>query len=519
MIFSILAVSSFLIIIQLNLSQNEKVQLTLLHINDLHGWLNPHDGFGGVATYMEYFRKEGFDPSEKDSSFLLFSGGDHNTGPAIATLSKGEAVIDVMNAMGFCAAAIGNHEFDYGVEWLMEGQNNSDFPLLSCNIYDVGTTDLANFSIPWVIQNHAGINVGIIGLTTITTYYSAHPKYTQYFDFGDYETALRKYVPVVRQAGADIIIALTHISYGSLSSLAQQVTDLKIAAFLGGHSGFGIENIGSSIVAVAGHYASQYAKIIISIDITNKKVISSSGVLIDNVEGNVESDPYIQSIVDSWEETIAAAEVITFTSEDIHSGSGIEVLVPNGFIYDFNYTYNIGLVNYGFPDYFRKGSISVADIVSVLPFENNLLAFNLTGQELQAIYHDRFEYIPHSGIRNNNGILQIQEEGIFTDINLSKTYNGLIADYLWYISFQEDFSTIGTGVHYRDAVITYFRQLDDLAKYTDPNHDLLPLSQIQHQLNHHSTYDLVIELKSCIIKHHRVDREKLVQRISPQTQY
>ena len=43
------------------------VDLTILHINDLHGWLNPHDGYGGVATYMGYFYEEGFDPTVENS--------------------------------------------------------------------------------------------------------------------------------------------------------------------------------------------------------------------------------------------------------------------------------------------------------------------------------------------------------------------------------------------------------------------------------------------------------------------
>lgn len=134
---------------------SDTVNLTIFHINDLHGWLNPHEYggtvYGGVATYMGYFKQDGYDPTEENSSFLLLSGGDQNTGPAIATLSKGEAVIDVMNAMGFDAAAIGNHEFDFGTNWLEKRQNLSTFPILSCNIYDVGTTDLANFTIPWVV--------------------------------------------------------------------------------------------------------------------------------------------------------------------------------------------------------------------------------------------------------------------------------------------------------------------------------------------------------------------------------
>ena len=120
------------------------VNLTILHINDLHGWLEPHDGFGGVATYMGYFKQEGY--TYDNDTFILLSGGDQNTGPAVATLSKGEAVIDAMNTMNFSAACIGNHEFDFGVEWLEKRKEMANFPILSCNIYDKGTTDLANFT-------------------------------------------------------------------------------------------------------------------------------------------------------------------------------------------------------------------------------------------------------------------------------------------------------------------------------------------------------------------------------------
>ena len=157
------------------LLSSDSVNLTILHINDWHGWLEPHDGRGGAATYSAYFQQEGYTSSD-NSSFLLLSGGDQNTGPAVATLTQGEAMIDVMNAMNFSASAIGNHEFDYGIEKMNYRQSIADFPLLSCNIFDVGTTNLANFTIPWVIQEHAGILVGIVGLTTIASYTAAHPK-------------------------------------------------------------------------------------------------------------------------------------------------------------------------------------------------------------------------------------------------------------------------------------------------------------------------------------------------------
>ncbi|MCK5305267.1 MAG: metallophosphatase, partial [Candidatus Heimdallarchaeota archaeon] len=200
------------------------VNLTILHINDIHGWIEPHDGYGGAATYMGYFNQEGY--TYDNDTFLLLSGGDQNTGPAVATLSKGEAVIEVMNTMNFSASCIGNHEFDFGVEWIENRKEMANFPILSCNIYDKGTTDLANFTVPYVVQNHGGINVGIIGLTTTSTYTSAHPKVTQDFDFWNFETSVRKYHDDVIAAGADVVIVLAHEVPSTLINLASAVDDL-----------------------------------------------------------------------------------------------------------------------------------------------------------------------------------------------------------------------------------------------------------------------------------------------------
>ena len=164
------------------------VNLTIFLVSDLHGWIQPHDGYGGVATLMGHFIQDGY--SSDNDSFLIFSGGDHNTGPAEATLSKGEAVIDVLNAMNFSAVAIGNHEFDYGVEVMELQKEQANFPLLASNIFDEGTTTIANFSVPYVIQEHAGIKVGIIGLTLDYLY----AKMDQDYDAGEYETSLMLYL-------------------------------------------------------------------------------------------------------------------------------------------------------------------------------------------------------------------------------------------------------------------------------------------------------------------------------------
>ncbi|MHA1591403.1 MAG: bifunctional metallophosphatase/5'-nucleotidase [Candidatus Heimdallarchaeaceae archaeon] len=454
------------------------VNLTILHINDMHGWIEPHDGYGGAATYMGYFNQEGY--TYDNDTFLLLSGGDQNTGPAVGTLSKGEAVIDVMNTMNFSASCIGNHEFDFGVEWIENRKEIANFPILSCNIYDKGTTDLANFTVPYVVQNHGGINVGIIGLTTTSTYTSAHPKVTQDFDFWNFETSVRKFYDDVLADGADVVIVLAHNSPNVLSSLATAVDDLNIALFLGGHGGTPtISYVGDSMVAMAGHYATQYAKIILSYDTVLESIVHKEGILVNNLEGGVTPVSEVQQVVDYWVNTVNATEILTNASEDVYDSypeSEIGNLITDGMMHNFSWDFNFAITNRGggLRDYFREGDITIADVVSVIPFENNILEITVTGAELNDIIRYNHGYNVYSGIiysySNNPSFhitsIKVYEAGIYVDIDMSKTYSGLMTDYTWWVNYQGEFSAYDTEVHYRDAVIGYFRTLDDISLYT-----------------------------------------------------
>ncbi len=463
--------------IQNNRFTADTVYLTILHINDWHGWLEPHDGRGGAATYMGYFKQEGFNAS--DDSFLLLNGGDENTGPAVATLTQGESMMDVMNAMNFTASAIGNHEFDYGIDWLNYRQNIANFPLLSCNIYDVGTTDLANFTIPWVVQEHAGIQVGIVGLTTTATYTAAHPKYTQYYDFGNYETALRNNVPAMRAAGADIIIALTHVVPNELKSLAADVADLNISVFLGGHGGTPtVTEVSGSIVAMAGHYAQQYIRIDLEVDATldPKVVVSQSGYLVANTEGGVTPDAEIQQVVDYWVDLVGADVVISYASTAVYDPSpesGIGNLVADGMLDYLNWTHDFSITNRGggIRDYFRAGDVTIGDVVSVIPFENNMLELSITGQELLDILTNGHGYHAIGNIRYNYSYdggfhitsAYINSTGTFEEIIPTNIYTGLMIDYMWWVSFKDVYTATDTGFMYRDAAINYISKIPDIS--------------------------------------------------------
>lgn len=112
-------------------------RVILLYTNDEHGWMAPTERSGGAAGMLQRWRDdEGF---TEDGPFLIVSGGDLWTGPALGTWFDGESMVDVMNTMGYHAATLGNHEFDFGREGLRLRADQAEFAFLGANVIDADT--------------------------------------------------------------------------------------------------------------------------------------------------------------------------------------------------------------------------------------------------------------------------------------------------------------------------------------------------------------------------------------------
>ena len=123
----------------------EPQTLTVLYTNDEHGWMAGEEKHGGAASMMYLWTtEEGY---TEEGSYLIVSGGDTWTGPAISSWFDGESMVEVMNEMGYDAAAIGNHEFDYGVDGLERRAAQAEFPYLSANI-QIAWNPATNLTLP-----------------------------------------------------------------------------------------------------------------------------------------------------------------------------------------------------------------------------------------------------------------------------------------------------------------------------------------------------------------------------------
>ena len=150
-------------------------RLTVLYTNDEHGWMEGASQGQGAANLLGLWReKEGYTP---DGPFLILSGGDNWTGPAISTWFQGQSMVEVMNAMGYAASAVGNHEFDFGLDVLKTRISEAHFPYVSANLrYQRDNSTPSDLGIqPYVVIDVNSLRVGITGLTTYATSHFDEP--------------------------------------------------------------------------------------------------------------------------------------------------------------------------------------------------------------------------------------------------------------------------------------------------------------------------------------------------------
>jgi len=214
--------------------------LTLVHLNDTHSHLESSPvslhidrqtstvrlgGFPRIKTFLDRLRAA-------DPELLLLHGGDAVQGTLYFSRFKGEVDFDFLNLLGIDALTFGNHEFDLGTGPIAGWIRRSRFPWLAANIDFSREPEIAPLVKPFLIREIHGEKVGIIGLTTSDT-----PLMTGDVGravFQDVKAAARREVARLSALGINRIIVLSHLGYRADLDLAVQVAGIDI--IVGGHS-------------------------------------------------------------------------------------------------------------------------------------------------------------------------------------------------------------------------------------------------------------------------------------------
>ena len=213
----------------------------ILVTSDVHCGISDGFGYEGVAQIRQMLEAQGI-------ATLLVDDGDSVQGETIGTLTQGEEIINLMNAMHYDVAIPGNHEFDYGMDQFMKLTEMAEFPYISCNFNLEGELVLK----PYVIQEVSGLKIAFVGVTTPVTYTTSTPAYFQneegefVYGFMQDETgeelyaSVQKAVDDARAEGVDYVYVMAHLG---LEAACQPWTYADVIShtngidvFLDGHS-------------------------------------------------------------------------------------------------------------------------------------------------------------------------------------------------------------------------------------------------------------------------------------------
>ncbi|MGY6031156.1 5'-Nucleotidase C-terminal domain-containing protein [Phytobacter sp. AG2a] len=402
--------------------------VTIYYTNDMHGHVSPEivpyvdkkrpiGGFATIAGVVNEAKKS-------ENNVFFFDAGDYFTGPAISTLTKGEAIIDIMNTMPYDAVLVGNHEFDHGHDNLVTQLSKLKFPVLLNNIF-YSKTNTPLIKTPYTIVERDGTKIGVIGAHGVSAFYEAVAA-------GVREgIEARDPVPYIKEAIAelkgkvDLVVLLIHegvparqSSFGSSDVARRLQEDIDMAGKLDGvdvlitgHAHVGTPEpikVNDTLVVSTDAYTIDMGKLVLDYNPTTKKVDGYNGKLITLYTDTYKADPVTQQKVDEWNEKLLkiTQQVIGHSPEVLTRSYGESsptgALITEALMYkvpeaDIAF-YNAGGIRADLP----KGNITIGDVINMYPFTNDVMSMELTGKDLRSVMSHAADL--------KNGILQVSKE-------------------------------------------------------------------------------------------------------------
>src|SRR2546427_5739121 len=217
--------------------------LTIVGINDVHGALLParaggRGEIGGADWFAGYLNAIRAEARERGAEVLVLDGGDEFQGTMISNQFGGRSVTEVFNAVGITAAALGNHEFDFGLQVLQERIAQARYPLLAANVFIAGTRRRPDWLRPSALVDAGGVKVGIIRLATRYTAPTANPIIVAGLEFVEGGPVAAQEADALRARGAAVVVICAHAGPLPPESEIQGVAEAvqgKVDAIVSGH--------------------------------------------------------------------------------------------------------------------------------------------------------------------------------------------------------------------------------------------------------------------------------------------
>ncbi len=458
----------------------------LLETTDFHGAIlggtrerrSQRPTGGSVALAAAIARERAVNPE----GTVLLDGGDLFQGTMISNLQYGRPVVEQMNALGYAAAAVGNHEFDWGVDTLANRVREMRFAALGANMIERKTGKLPKWARSDTTVLRRGVRVGIVGLAYPGTPRVTMPANVAHLRFEDDSTTAAVVSIRLRKAGATVVVGVGHIpaetdslrhARGDLARLGRVAT---VDAWLGGHSHNVVDDrVEGRPILIAGALGQYLAVVDLVVDPVKQKVLESTQ-RIYTVYADGPADSAWVDRVTRWNANVApvAATVLGDAAVALHRRR------PESTIGDFicdamraDAKVDMAFQNPGgMRADLDAGPITRGDVYAVMPFDNTIVTVELTGALVklaleQSLHNQRVTQV--SGIRYTIDASKPDFQKIAgltladgTPIDEQKTYKVAANNFMasggdHYDALAQGKNRLDTGRMIRDAMETWVK--------------------------------------------------------------
>ena len=399
--------------------------LTILHTNDFHARFEPISAYDSGCSQEDNAAGECFggtarlvtaiaDARARSNNSILVDGGDQFQGTLFYTYYKGAMAAEFMNKLGYDAMTVGNHEFDDGPEVLRGFLDAVEFPVLMSNADVSGEPLLADVLMKSTVIEQGGEKIGLIGLTPQDTDELASPG--DKIIFTDPSDAVQGEVDKLTEQGVNKIIVLSHSGYGVDQQVAANTTGVDV--IVGGHTNTLLGDMDGAAgayptmvgdTAIVSAYA--YGKFLGELNVT----FDDDGVITEAVGAPIIMDGGVAEDSETVERISELAmpldeirnKVVAETAEAIEGNrdvcramecSGGNLIADAMLDRVADQGIQIAIANSGgIRASIDAGEVTMGEVLTVLPFQNTLSTFQVSGETVIAALE--------------NGVSQIEEGG------------------------------------------------------------------------------------------------------------
>ena len=377
----------------------------LIEITDFHGTLEDSSSrpvAGVIAQNIKDIK------STNPDRTLIIGGGDLYQGTPVSNVLKGVPVQKVMSSIGMEVTALGNHEFDWGLDTVINTtMKDAKYSIICANLYDK-TTSKRVFE-PYKIIEKDGVKIGLIGAITPSTATKVLAKYMQNYDIKDIASEINGLVSEVKSKGANVVLAVIHEGdnldgktgpifdiankligidalFGGDSHSILNTTINGIPSYIANNAGKGFirakMTVDGSKVTFAGEYIDIYtdkpngyksAKPVVDAEV--KAIVDAAkvelgptfneviGVAAQDLTRTQTDSPYGESFLGNW-----ACDIIKIKSGadvGMQNNGGLRIDIP-------------------------KGNITVGTVFTFMPFDNEICVIEMTKAQIKVVLEQAF---------------------------------------------------------------------------------------------------------------------------------